>query len=313
MKVMEFATHTRIDWDQDPSRAWQQFGRGIATTLAAMTDEDILAVDMPGQEDPKDGGALPYIQVMSQEEGQARRCEVSSNDYLSPVYALSHPAQQLVEDELGFTLDRDQDGVPEGNYYRDLPAGQCPELAQVIVRVLREAFSVAHPRECHVEGGVALEDAPLPDPGGFPALDLSAEHEVETGWDALVLVHRTLHAALGAPAAREGGHWVLTTTAGRLVKVSLAPGETVVRLWMAPVSDITDEGAAAEQVDLLNADSTEVRYFLEDRLLVAQLDIEAVPLVPAAVLRGIETLSAECTRVTEAFAARTGGRTVTAG
>lgn len=313
MKVMEFATHTRIDWDQDPSRAWQQFGGGIATMLAAMTDEDILAVDMPGQEDPKDGGALPYIQVMASEEGQARRCEVSSNDYLSPVYALSDPAQQLIEDELGFTLDRDEGGVPEGNYYRDLPAEQCPELAEVIVRVLREAFSVAHPRECNVEGGVALEDAPLPDPAGFAALDLCAEHEVETGWDGLVLVHRTLHAAIGAPAPRQGGHWLLATRAGTPVMVSLAAGDTAVRLWMSPVRDITDDQAAAEQVDLLNADSAQVHYLVEDRLLIAQLDIPTAPFVPAAVLRGIETLGHESARIAEAFATRTSGRTVTAG
>lgn len=162
---MDFTPYTAIVWDDDVDQAWVQFSRTIATMLTAMTDDDILSIDMHGQADPGDGGALPYIQVMAFDEGQARRCEVSSNDYLSPVFALTVGAQRHLEDELDFTLDRDEQGMPEGNYYRDFSVEMCSQMAQAAVRVLRETFSVDHPRACAVAGGVPLEDAPLPDPG----------------------------------------------------------------------------------------------------------------------------------------------------
>lgn len=292
-------------FDVEVEKAWTEFRETLARRLEELEDDQnlILELDVP---DP-DAGAAPYVQFAGF-EGEGLRGEVSSNAYLAAEYRLSREEEELLEDDAGFSIDRDEAGEPEDNFYVMTSRDDAASVVNDVVFALREVFDVIHPSMLREGAGSDLSQAVLPDPGDMGQLDLDAAYVVENSWDTMLLVHRTIYAVIGEVVERDDdGDWPLVGLAHVPIFVSVVDEEPVVRVWTRVVREIIDADVALREVNILNRDAGGVRFHVNHDALWVQHDLPCAPFVPRHLQVAVGLTAQAVVRSAADFALRTGG------
>ena len=291
-------------FDVEVEKAWTQFRDALTQRLEKLEDDEniIFELDVP---DP-DEGAAPYVQFAGF-EGGGLRAEVSSNAYLAPEYRMSPAAEQFLVDE-GFVLDAYLGERPADNFYVMTSRDDAATVAADVVFALREVFDVIHPSMLRENAGTDLSQAMLPDPGDMDQLDLDASYVVENSWDTMLLVHRTLYAALGRVVERDDdGDWTIVGLAPVPLYVTVPVDEPVLRVWARIVGDIADADVALREVNILNRDAEGVRFHVAHESLFVQHDLHCAPFVPRHLQVAVGLTARAAVKAAPDFALRTGG------
>jgi hypothetical protein len=299
----------RVDVDREIEHAWARFERRLTRRLRRLPDGRHLVLQTPREEG--DDGARPYVQVLSFDDGSARRCEVSSDDLLVPQARLGAAAEELYA-SLGFSPPSGEPADDAPNWWLHADAADCAQVASTAVRVLREGFGVVHP--------LLLEGMPPAPPGadGQPSqpgheddlepVDPDTAYPVSNEHELVALVDRTFATLTSDDVVRdEDGDWPVRLQ-GRTAWVRVLPGQPTIRLFAVLVHDIRWNRVAAREVAILNRDATFLRYVLEGDLLIAELDVDAGPFVPRHLMDAIARFHRATGPTVTDFALRTGGR-----
>ena len=116
---------------------WRVFARRLARYLDWMHGDRTMVLQVAVDE-PADGAA-PYVQFAELGPGMIR-AEVSSNTYLAAEHRLDDGRQFLLR-RMGWQLE------PGGNWFIHVEQARTDEVAELVVRVLREVFAVASRRD----------------------------------------------------------------------------------------------------------------------------------------------------------------------
>ncbi|MFF0817589.1 hypothetical protein ACFYVR_20840 [Rhodococcus sp. NPDC003318] len=296
-------------FDHAVELAWRMFRGALADHVGAMRDDDILVVELPDRDDTADGYA-PCVQFLGWARGQVR-CEVPSNAFLAPRFALSPDAESLLL-ELGWqppTCAPDEesaDGSPA--FFLDRPSRFSDQLAAMAVTVFREIWSVPHPSFLRIDTAGEAPESPVAALTSTPpeVTDLEPMLAVTPrDPDHLRrLVENTLTDVLGElPATDADGDFVLSVE-GHSVFVVPHPREPVVRLWVPLLYRIGGRTRAAEIVADLTAQWSHIRFVLREDRLNAVVEIPGFPFVPRHLTDQIDRVSTFLGTVDQAFAAR---------
>jgi hypothetical protein len=303
-----------VDVDREIEQAWARFEEKLASRLRRLGDGRSMLVQTRGEE--ADEGARPYVQVMSFADGSARRCEVSSDSLLVPEARVGAAGEALFA-ALGFTPPSTDPEDDAPNWHLHIDADDCDSLAHTIVQVLREGFGVVHPlllagmpappdgADAHTASSDPTDVAPVQ---SFEPVEPDVAYAVTCEDELADLVDRTLATVMDERPKRDAdGDWPVRyerCTAW----VRILPGEPTIRIFALLVHDIRSMRSAHREVSILNRDATFIRYFLDEDLLVAELDLDAGPFVPRHLTDALARFHRATGRSVTDFAARTGGR-----
>ncbi|HEY0644113.1 MAG TPA: hypothetical protein VGD39_11880, partial [Nocardioides sp.] len=127
-------------WDDGVEAAWTAFRRRLADRLAELPEDEFVLVELTG--DPGDG-ARPYCQVLAGDG--SLRVEAVSNAYLATEHRLDAGQEEALAD-LGFDRPETTEwSRGETNFFADLDQREADRAAVMMVRAMREVFSVIHP------------------------------------------------------------------------------------------------------------------------------------------------------------------------
>lgn len=116
---------------------WRVFARRLARYLDWMHGDRTMVLQVAVDE-PADGAA-PYVQFAELGPGMIR-AEVSSNTYLAAEHRLDDGREFLLR-RMGWQLES------RGNWFIHAEQGRTDEVAELVVRVLREVFAVESRRD----------------------------------------------------------------------------------------------------------------------------------------------------------------------
>ncbi|SEL36936.1 T3SS (YopN, CesT) and YbjN peptide-binding chaperone 1 [Rhodococcus maanshanensis] len=294
-------------FDQAVELAWREFRGTLADHIGTMRGEDILVVELA--EEPGVGGYLPCVQFLAWAEDLVR-CEVPSNAFLDPRFALS-PADEALLIELGWqhptcAPDADPgDGSPA--HFLDRTVRWSDQLASMAVSAFRDVWSVPHPSFLRAEA-IGSRGANLAGPTvrDWLASDVDpmlavAPRDPDHLRD---LVEAALTDLLGdQPQVDSDGDFVLTLE-GHAVFVIPHATEPVVRLWVPLLYRIGGRTRAAETVADLTARWSHLRFVLREDRLNAVIEVPGFPFVPRHLTDLLDRITAFLATVDRAFAAR---------
>ncbi len=256
--------------------------------LAGMSDDEVLWVVLmsaTGSSD-EDPGCTPYVQFCAYSDDVIRG-EVSSNEYLRHAYALTPAgAEQLAA--MGWLPPTKPDAeAPDScfpNWYVELQRHAGDELASMTVLALREVFGVIHPALLVARGSLGAE----PVLGIAVAVEQSSrerEEELATVPESPAhlqeLVDTALKPVFGHLPSKDADGDIPVTVDSSVVYVRVDDTEPTVELFGIVVDGVRDLGAAAREVAILNRDSRFAKFVLQDRRILASLEICAQPFAPA--------------------------------
>lgn len=295
------------DLESSTKAAWDEFERRLVARLDAMEDDDLLLVEVPGDEEQD--GATPYVQFCAWGEDMFR-CEAVSNHYLAETWALTQDAgDELVA--LGFAAptyapDEDADSG-SSNFYVDVPRDEAFDLGWMTVVALRNVYGVPHPSLLDADGVVD----PAPEPATTAA---GEEHEcdpeafearVPKGPDELqAMVDETFEPVFGHPPKKDNDGDIPINTEESVVWVSVSASKPAVDVFGVVLGDVPDHDLALHEVSVLNRDDVEVKFVLRDACIVAQLRVDALPFVPAHLRQAVDTVCAAVDRAHKDLAPR---------
>ena len=88
-----------LDVEKEIELAWSDYECELSGRFAALADEHSTIVQVQG---PDPEGTYPYVQLLAFAEGEALRCEVSADHFLSTDARLGDAGAELF-DALGFS------------------------------------------------------------------------------------------------------------------------------------------------------------------------------------------------------------------
>lgn len=124
--------------DDGDELGWRVFSRRLAQYLLWMRDDRTMVLEVGVEEEPLDGAA-PYVQFAEFGPGMIR-AEVSSNAYLASEHRLDQGREFLLR-RMGWQLE------PGGNWFLHAEQDGVDDVADLVVRVLREVFAVSSRRD----------------------------------------------------------------------------------------------------------------------------------------------------------------------
>ncbi|TQF65798.1 hypothetical protein FK531_20445 [Rhodococcus spelaei] len=295
-------------FDQAVELAWREFRGTLADHIGAMRGEDILVVELA--EEPGAGGYLPCVQFLAWSDDLVR-CEVPSNAFLDPRFALS-PADETLLGELGWQHptcgpdDDPADGSPA--HFLDRTVRWSDQLASMTVATFRDVWSVPHPsflraeavgrRAGHLTGPTVRDWLASSDVDPMVAV---APRDPDHLRD---LVEAALTDLLGDQPQVDGDGDFVLTIEGHAVFVIPHHTEPVVRLSVPLLYRIGGRTRAAETVADLTARWSHLRFVLREDRLNAVVEIPGFPFVPRHLTDLLERVTAFLATVDRAFAAR---------
>lgn len=292
------------DLEGSIATAWDEFESRLQTRLEAMSDDELLLVEVP-QDDDEDGAA-PYVQFCTWGFDQIR-CEAVSNHYLQQAWRLSDEAHdELVG--MGFSAptyapDEEADSG-SANYFADLDRDDAESLALMTVQALRDVYGVPHPSLLDAEG--VVEPAPdEPEPPLFQVDDGDDEGDAEVyearvpaGPDELqAMVDATLERMLGHTPHKDDDGDIPISTDESVVWVAVRHSRPAVDVFALVLPDVTDHDLALHEVAVLNRDHTELKFVLTHGCISVRARVNAMPFVPAHLQHVVELM---CSAVDQA-------------
>lgn len=279
-----------FDLDSVTSLAWDRFQSRLASHLGAMEDEEYLLIC--AQVDDELGEVAPYIQV-AHDDG-VFHVEVSSNRYLTAHHRLDATREATL-----MTLGLSDDGGTS-NFALDVEHGRSDptDVASIAVHALRDVFGVLHPVFLDSDQLVDDEDDDEGEP--IAVAPQSREHLRTLVDDALVPL-------LGCRPAHDddGDIPVVGDEAVYFVRVQQAV--PIVEIFTTVVDAVTNREAATFEVNILNRDSSFLRYVVRGDAVVANLCLPAVPFAPQHLRDTLQLFRHHTTLVAPDLAHRVGG------
>lgn len=273
-------------WDGDLEAAWTGFRQRLADRLAELPEDEFLLVELAGE---PGSGARPYCQAMAGEH--TLRVEAVSNAYLAPAHRLNAVQEEALE-ALGFERPEAVDwSEGETNFFATVEQREADLAAVMIVRVMREVFSVIHPVWLDAGGlepaalGVEQEEN---DQATGPSVDVPVTprsgDEVRAAVDAAV-------AGLydEAPEWDDDGDLPLPTE-HNVVWVSVNGHRPRVLFHCCLLVDVTDTAAALREVNRLNRQEFGLTFVLRDDKISVSREIAVAVVLPQVLEEEAERL-----------------------
>lgn len=308
---MEFA---EFDLDRSTARAWSQFQARLADHVAAMTDDDVLIVEANSGGDDHETGASPYVQFLAGGEGLIH-CEVSSNAYLAPRYALDPQASATLQ-SLGWSApdpgEEESTRSGSANFYVDSARSSADKLAVMAVQALRGVFGVAHPAFLSARNpgvGAPTPELGIPSPMVESAIEM---HEplavVPDDVDHLrTLVDEALEPMFGHGPNHDSDGDIPVVAGSALVFVRVLEDAPAVEMFSTIVRGVSDLDEAAGAVAELNNGIRLIKFLLVHDVIVAVAHVAAMPFAPQQLRSVLDYMSRVADGLDEGLAARVGG------
>lgn len=264
-------------WDGDVETAWTEFRRRLADRLAGLPEDELLLVELAGE---TGSGTRPYCQALAGED--TLRVEAVSNTYLAPAHRLDATQEKALE-RIGFDRPEAEDwSAGETNFFATLEQREADLVAVMIVRAMREVFSVIHPVWLDAGGleptAFGEEQPPVAAPRPDVPLTPRSVEEVREAVDAAVA---ELYDE--APEWDDDGDLPMPTE-HHVVWVSVNGANPRVLLHCCLLVDVTDPAAALREVNRLNRQEFGLTFVLRDDKISVCREI-AVHVVLPQVLR----------------------------
>lgn len=311
---MEFA---EFDLDRSTARAWSQFQARLADHVVAMTSDDVLLIEAYSVAAADDPGAAPYIQFAGWGDDRIR-CEVSSNEYLAPRYALDAAATSTLQ-SLGWSAPShgrdDEGGSGSANFYLDSGRSAADKLAVMAVQALRGVFGVAHPAFllAHNLGeGAAAPELGIPSPMVESAVGQQEPLAVvPDDVDHLrTLVDQALEPMFGHGPNHDSDGDIPVVAGSALLFVRVLEDAPAVEMFSTIVRDVSDLDEAAEATAELNNSIRLIKFLLVEDAVIAVAHVAAMPFAPQQLRSVLDYMSRVADGIDEGLAARVGGRRV---
>jgi hypothetical protein len=295
------------DLESSTKAAWDEFERRLVARLDAMEEDDLLLVEVPGDEDHD--GATPYVQFCAWGDDMFR-CEVVSNHYLAETWALTEEAgAELVA--LGFAAPTHgpDDAADDGssNYHVDVPRDETFDLGWMTVVALRDVYGIPHPVLLDADGVVdPPPEGDAAEPGDEHVCDAEAvEAHVAAGPDELQeLVDAAMERRLGHPPHKDSDGDIPISTADAIVWVCVNRSTPAVDVWGVAYDGVADRDLALHEVAVLNRDNAVVKFVLRDGCIVGQVRVNGLPFVGAHLHQAVEAVCTAVDRAKEDLAPR---------
>jgi hypothetical protein len=269
-------------WDGDVEAAWTEFRQRLADRLAGLPEDEFLLVEVTGE---AGSGTRPYCQALAGED--TLRVEAVSNTYLAPAHRLGAAQEQALE-RIGFDRPEAEDwSEGETNFFATLEQREADRAAVMIVRAMREVFSVIHPvwlAAGGLEPTAFGEEVPAAAPRtDLPVVPRSVE-EVREAVDAAV-------AGLydEAPEWDDDGDLPLPTE-HNVVWVSVNGANPRILLHCCLLVDVTDAAAALREVNRLNRQEFGLTFVLRDDKISVCREIAVHVVLPQVLQEEAERL-----------------------
>ncbi|WP_439937057.1 TY-Chap domain-containing protein [Nocardia sp. N13] len=264
-------------WDGDVETAWTEFRRRLADRLAGLPEDELLLVELAGE---TGSGTRPYCQALAGED--TLRIEAVSNTYLARTHRLDATQEEALE-RIGFERPEAEDwSEGETNFFATLEQREADLAAVMIVRAMREVYSVIHPVWLDAGGLEPTAFGEEQPPAAAPRPDLTlmprSGEEVREAVDAAVA---ELYEE--APEWDDDGDLPLPTE-HHVVWVSVNGANPRVLLHCCLLVDVTDTAAALREVNRLNRQEFGLTFVLRDDKISVCREI-AVHVVLPQVLR----------------------------
>lgn len=270
-------------WDGDVETAWTQFRRRLADRLAGLPEDELLLVELAGE---AGSGTRPYCQALAGEG--TLRVEAVSNTYLAPAHRLAAAQEEALE-RIGFDRPEAEDWAEgETNFFTTLEQREADLAAVMIVRAMREVFSVIHPVWLDAGGleptALGEEQPPVAAPRPDVPLTPRSVEEVREAVDAAVA---ELYDE--APEWDDDGDLPLPTE-HHVVWVSVNGANPRILLHCCLLVDVTDTAAALREVNRLNRQEFGLTFVLRDDKISVCREIAVHVVLPQALQEEAERL-----------------------
>lgn len=269
-------------WDDAVETAWREFRQRLADRLAGMAQDVSLVVEVV---DEAVDGTTPYCQVLA--GPGVLRIEAVSSLYLADELQLDDK-QELVLSELGFEYPSSvhwQTG--ETNFWADLEQREADKAAVMIVRALRDVYSVLHPVYLAADGlepRMPTSKAAAPQPQPDQPMSPTSVEDVRAAVDLAVAGIYD-----DAPRWDDDGDLPLPTERC-LLWVVVSKSAPRVLLSCVLLDDVADEAAALTEVNLLNRKELGLTFNLHERRIAVMREIGLDVVVPSALHVEIQRL-----------------------
>lgn len=262
-------------FDESVERAWLGFEERVAGELRQM-GEGSWCVSVTGE--PKDGGCLPYLQFAGDDE--LVLAEVSGNEFLEESLALDAGQHETLQ-ALGWSPP---DGEHRPNWWCEVPHDQVDLLRSMVSETFQLVFSVVHPQflESSRPGLVREDDAAAePEPSlvlGFP----------DSSEDLTELIERALTPVFGPEIQRDpdGDFPICAGVVPLWIRVH--GDRPAVRVFSHVVCGVQNTGQVAVELGILNRRTPLVKFYASGDVVLAAVDLPAMPFVGAQLLRTLE-------------------------
>ncbi|NLG55156.1 MAG: hypothetical protein GX542_05845 [Rhodococcus sp.] len=300
-----------LDLDRTITIAWAAFERRLTDHIAAMRDGDVLRLERESAQRSPAPFVMPCIQF-GVWDGGIVRCEVTSNDHLEPIHALTPENEQYLA-QLGWNRPTHRVGEESpGNssagssaFYVDRHRSWAATLAAMSVNVFRRVWSITHPSFLSSQSsGTAF---PTPGADMLPSLD-PFQAIVPTDRDHLVaLVSQTLAPTLGGVPEHDANGDLLVRVASALLYVSPLAGTTDIQVVALLVDKVSNHAATETVLAQLNRRWPRLKFLLVDNRLMATVLVPGMPFVPLHLSEMVETMTQALRATDGSLAAQLGG------
>lgn len=302
--------------------AWRELRRRLADHVAGMAPRETLVVS--AQVAVTQGGPGPYVMV-SRSSHDGWRLEAVGNAYLASAHRLDEAAEETLLAQ-GWSaptyLPGEESDAGSSLWHLDLPAGELERGAWLLVRTLREVYSVVHPAfldssALDLDGLQARR--PLPrrrrdseDPVGLAdrraAVDALPVVRPEDAEHLARLVRETVEALGEEVDDDEDGDLLWTCGEASLAYVHVDEERPVVHLFSVLVVDGTLPGGGRAALDLVSGRLPWLAVRLSGDRLVVHHELCAMPFVPQHLVAWLARLAVEIDDVAREAAVVMGGR-----
>lgn len=308
---MEFA---EFDLDRSTARAWSRFQARLGDHLAAMSDDDVLIVEIDSS--VSGDGAAPYIQFCAWGDGQLRS-EVSSNEHLAPRYALDAAGEATLL-SLGWAAptsarSEDEPGDGASNFLVDVDRSAADRLAVMSVKALRTVFGVAHPAFLAAQSRGPGSDKPEL---GIPSPLIESTVEIEEPLAVVpedvdhlrALVDAALEPVFGHGPKHDSDGDIPVVAGSALLFIRVLEDAPAIEIFSTIVRGVTDLDAAATAVTELNNGIRMIKFVLVEDVIIAVAHVAALPFAPQQLRGVLDYMSRVADGIDEGLVAKVGGR-----
>jgi len=283
-----------FDFDRSVEQAWRRFAVRLAEVLSMMDETEPLTLQ-------SSEAAGEWLVRFSQETRNiitARVAGAVRGTPLTPAQGKQLAAWGWQATPAGFEITSDQD--------------HCGPLADAVVQVLRQVFSVEHPvfLDSNVLTEILQEPPASPIIGGAggtyeETLAYTLTDEVQLA----AAVSEELSVIFGTAPLRDQDGDFAVRVGSTMIFVRIPSDAKEVRLFSVLVHDVSGRSRAAEVLNDVNAHARWVRFSLVRDKIIATMSLWAAPFVPAHLRQAITEMANVSDGVDDLLASSLQGKT----